>query len=619
MTSPTLDSVEAAAEIVYRVMPPTPQYRWPLLCARTGADVWVKHENHTPVGAFKIRGGLVFFEQLKRREPDIAGVISATRGNHGQSVALAATRAGLRTVIVVPQGNSVEKNAAMRSLGAELIEHGSDFQEAYEYAAHLAEVQHLHFVRSFGCELLQGVATYSLELFRAVANLDAVYVPIGLGSGICGCIAVRDALGLRTEIIGVVAASAPAYALSYAAGRPVAAPVGPTVADGMACREPDPAAVEMIARGAARVVTVDESEIRAAMRHLFSDTHNASPREPALSRCDWLHSSRSASRCAAVVSASSSAAETWTRRSSPEFFWSHDDRRVQLPIHPGRRHRRHAGQKRRWCRTLRRHPERTSLMPKFAANLSMLFTEVPFLERFGAAARCGFRAVEFLFPYEHPPEVIAEQLREHNLQVVLFNMPPGDWAGGMRGMGCIPGCEADFRAGVDKALAYATVLGTPRIHAMAGLHPGGVDRAACRATLIANLKYAAEKLAPHNITVLLEAINHRDIPGFFVNTQAESYEICTAVGAPNLKMQMDLYHMQVMEGDIAIKLRQYAPQCGHIQIAGAPQRHEPDTGEVRYEYLFQVLDEIAYDGWIGCEYRPAKTTAEGMGWFQAYK
>ncbi|HZZ39850.1 MAG TPA: 2-oxo-tetronate isomerase [Acidobacteriaceae bacterium] len=257
-------------------------------------------------------------------------------------------------------------------------------------------------------------------------------------------------------------------------------------------------------------------------------------------------------------------------------------------------------------------------MPKFAANLSMLFTEVPFLERFGAAAGAGFTAVEFLFPYEHPVEAIAEQLSKHSLQIVLFNMPPGDWAGGERGMGCIPGRESDFHAGVDKALSYATALKIPRLHAMAGIAPPGMSREACRATLIANLKYAAEKLAPHDITLLLEAINPRDIPGFFVNTQAESHEICAAVGAPNMKMQMDLYHMQVVEGDLAPRLRTYLPHCGHIQIAGPPLRNEPDTGEVRYEYLFQLLDEIGYQGWIGCEYRPARSTLEGLGWFKEY-
>jgi threonine dehydratase len=274
MTLPTLDCIEAAARIVYRVMPPTPQICWPLLSARTGAEVWVKHENHTPLGAFKVRGGLVYFDELRRREPDVSGVIAATRGNHGQSVAFAATRVGLRAVIVVPHGNSPEKNAAMRALGAELIEYGSDFQEAYEHSAHLAEVESLHFVRSFDAALLTGVATYALELFRAVSDLDAVYVPIGMGSGICGCIAVRDALGLRTEIVGVAAASAPAIARSYAAERSISAAVVPTIADGMACREVDPMALEIILRGASRLVTVDEDQIRAAMRQLFSDTHN---------------------------------------------------------------------------------------------------------------------------------------------------------------------------------------------------------------------------------------------------------------------------------------------------------------------------------------------------------
>ena len=246
----------------------------------------------------------------------------------------------------------------------------------------------------------------------------------------------------------------------------------------------------------------------------------------------------------------------------------------------------------------------------------MLFTEVPFLERFGAAAACGFTGVEFLFPYEHTPEAIEEQIRKHNLEIVLFNMPPGNWAAGERGIAAIPGREEEFQAGIEKALTYALPLRIPRLHAMAGIAPGGVDRAACRTTLISNLKYAAGRVAPHGITLLLEAINSRDIPGFFVNTQAESYEICAAVGAPNLKMQMDLYHMQVMEGDIAMKLRKYAAHCGHIQIAGAPERHEPDTGEVRYEYLFRLLDDLGYDGWIGCEYRPAGQTADGLGWFR---
>ena len=274
MTLPSLTSLQAAAELVHRVMSPTPQIRWPLLCARVGAETWVKHENHSPVGALKVRGGLVYMDSLRRRVPKVTGVIAATRGNHGQSVAFAAGRMGLRPVIVVPHGNSSEKNAAMRALGAELIEYGGDFQEAYEHAARLAEAENLHLVRSFDSTLVAGVASYALELFAAVADLDAVYVPIGLGSGICGVVAARNALGLRTEIVGVVAAQASAYAQSFAAGRPIAAQAGPTIADGMACRVPDPAAIEIILGGVSRVATVEEDEIRSAMRHLFSDTHN---------------------------------------------------------------------------------------------------------------------------------------------------------------------------------------------------------------------------------------------------------------------------------------------------------------------------------------------------------
>lgn len=274
MTLPSLDSLNAAADLVHAVIPPTPQIRWPLLSERAGAEVWVKHENHTPIGAFKVRGGVVYMEELKRRDPHVTGVIAATRGNHGQSVAFAAARAGLGSVLVVPHGNSREKNAAMRALGAELVEHGSDFQEAYEHAVLLAETRRLHMVRSFDEALVRGVASYALELFQAVADLDAVYVPIGLGSGICGTIAVRDALGLSTEIVGVVADRAPAYAMSHTAGQPVASTVTATVADGMAVRVPDPAALEIILKGASRIVTVQEDEIKASMRHLFSDTHN---------------------------------------------------------------------------------------------------------------------------------------------------------------------------------------------------------------------------------------------------------------------------------------------------------------------------------------------------------
>lgn len=274
MTLPQMDALRAAAAIVHQAIPPTPQIRWPLLCARTGADVWIKHENHTPVGAFKLRGGLVYMDRLRRTQPGVAGVIAATRGNHGQSIAFAARQAGLRAVLVVPHGNSREKNAAMRALGAELVEYGNDFQAAYEHAAGLAQAQSLHFVKSFDEALVAGVASYALELFEAVSELDTVYVPVGLGSGICGLIAARNALGLKTDIVGVVAAGAPAYALSFAAGRPVATAAAETIADGIACRVPDPDAARMILEGASRMVTVQDSEIRAAMRHLFSDTHN---------------------------------------------------------------------------------------------------------------------------------------------------------------------------------------------------------------------------------------------------------------------------------------------------------------------------------------------------------
>ena len=256
-------------------------------------------------------------------------------------------------------------------------------------------------------------------------------------------------------------------------------------------------------------------------------------------------------------------------------------------------------------------------MPRFAANLSMMFNEVPFLDRFKAASEAGFTAVEFLFPYEYTPEEVANKAKGAGTEIVLFNMPAGNWSAGERGLTGLPGREREFREGVDKALMYAEHLGVPRLHAMAGIAPSGADQAACRATLIANLRYAAEKLAAKHITLLLEAINTRDMPGFIVSTQKDSHAICEAVGAPNLKMQMDLYHMQVMEGDLAVSLKRYASMCGHIQIAGCPERHEPDTGEVRYEYLFGLLDEIGYEGWLGCEYRPAGKTTDGLKWFSA--
>ena len=274
MTRSDLGVLDRAAATVYQAMLPTPQIQWPLLCERLGTDLWVKHENHTPIGSFKIRGGLVYADWLKREHPDIRGVIAATRGNFGQSVAFAARRAGLRAVIVVPRGNSREKNAAMRALGAELVEQGRDFQEAYEYTMRRAAEGGLHLVRSFHPLLWHGTSTYGLELLRALPALDVIYVPIGLGSGICGVIAARDVLASPARVVGVVSENADAYARSFRAGKAVATDSANTIADGMACRVPDSDALEIIRRGAERVVTVSDSQIRAAMRHFFTDTHN---------------------------------------------------------------------------------------------------------------------------------------------------------------------------------------------------------------------------------------------------------------------------------------------------------------------------------------------------------
>lgn len=270
---PGLASIEAAAEIVYRTMPPTPQYRWPLLERRLGREMWTKHENHTPVGAFKVRGGLVFVEELLSRGDAPRGVIAATRGNHGQSVAYAASRAGIASTIVVPFGNSPGKNAATAALGARVVEHGDDFQESLEFAQTLAQREGLCFVPSFHPDLVRGVATCAFELLRATPALEALYIPIGLGSGICGALAARDALGLDTEIVGVVAAGAPAIALSLEAGRIVEAPAT-TMADGMACRRPNDDAFALLAARGVRTVIVGDEEITEAIRALFADTHN---------------------------------------------------------------------------------------------------------------------------------------------------------------------------------------------------------------------------------------------------------------------------------------------------------------------------------------------------------
>ncbi len=253
-------------------------------------------------------------------------------------------------------------------------------------------------------------------------------------------------------------------------------------------------------------------------------------------------------------------------------------------------------------------------MPKFAANLSMMFNEVPFQERFAAAANAGFHGVEFLFPYELPAQELGSLLKHHALQNVLFNLPPGNWEAGERGIASLPGRERDFRESVAVAIEYALALGTPCLHAMAGLLPTGADRQRHRSVYIENLRYAAQELAKQGRTLLIEPINTRDMPGFFLNTQAEAHAICVAAGEPNIKVQMDLYHAQIVEGDLAVKLRKYIQGIGHIQIASVPERHEPDDGEVNYPYLFRLLDELQYNGWIGCEYRPRGRTEDGLGW-----
>jgi len=296
-----LELLEAAARNVYAAMAPTPQYAWPLLARRAGREVWVKHENHTPTGAFKVRGGLNLLAQLAARTARPAGLISATRGNHGQSIAYACRRHRMRCVIVVPYGNSTDKNDAMRAFGAELIEHGRDFDEARERAAELAAEQRLHFVGPFAPELVAGVGTYALELFRAVTDLDTVYVPIGCGSGICGLISARDALGLATRIVGVVSANANCYAQSFAARRPIETASADTLADGMAVRVPVPAALDVICAGAARVVEVTDAEVEDAIRALYSDTHQVAEGAGAAPLAALLKEGDRAGRKAAVI------------------------------------------------------------------------------------------------------------------------------------------------------------------------------------------------------------------------------------------------------------------------------------------------------------------------------
>ena len=268
-----LQELESAAALVYRVMPPTPQYAWPKLRRRLGCNVWVKHENHTPTGAFKVRGGIVYLDRLCRSQPGIPGVISATRGNHGQSIAFAAARAGVPATIYVPKGNSPDQNSAIAAFGASLVEFGKDFDEAKHEAFRVAAVEGLHFVPSFHRDLVVGVASYALELFRGAGELDAVYVGVGMGSGICGLIVARDLLGLKTEIVGVGPDKAPASALSFAAGKPVAHSSASTFADGLATREPNAQAIATICRGVSRWTQLSEDEMAEAMRIYFDDTH----------------------------------------------------------------------------------------------------------------------------------------------------------------------------------------------------------------------------------------------------------------------------------------------------------------------------------------------------------
>ncbi len=273
-------------------------------------------------------------------------------------------------------------------------------------------------------------------------------------------------------------------------------------------------------------------------------------------------------------------------------------------------------------------------MPQFAANLSMMYTELPFLDRFEAAAQDGFKAVEYLFPYAYEAKELAARLRDHSLQQVLFNLPPGGvdaasidaaWTAGTRGIACIPGREAELRAGVELALRYADILQCPRLHMMAGLQPAGENHEKTRKIYVNNAQTAIKIIANSSIDLLLEPINTRDIPGFFLNRQDQAHALIVDIGHPNVKVQMDLYHCQIVEGDVAMKIRQYLPtgRVGHFQIAGVPERQEPDIGEINYPYLFELIDSLGYTRWIGCEYRPrlggqANGTSAGLGWLQSW-
>jgi hydroxypyruvate isomerase len=255
-------------------------------------------------------------------------------------------------------------------------------------------------------------------------------------------------------------------------------------------------------------------------------------------------------------------------------------------------------------------------MPKFAANLTTMYGEHPFLDRFAAAAKDGFRGVEILFPYANEAAELRARLDAHGLEQVLFNAPPGDWEKGERGLASLPGREQDFRRSIERGLEYARVLGNRCMHAMAGLVAPGDDRARHRAAYVANLAWAAREAASIGVTVVIEPINTRNIPGYFLNRQEEAHAVCAEAGEPNLKVQMDLFHCQIVEGDLATRIRRHIAGVAHMQIAGVPERHEPDTGEVNYPYLFRLLDELGYAGWIGCEYHPRAGTSEGLGWLK---
>ena len=257
-------------------------------------------------------------------------------------------------------------------------------------------------------------------------------------------------------------------------------------------------------------------------------------------------------------------------------------------------------------------------MPKFAANLSMMYQDIGFLDRFDAAAQAGFKGVEFLFPYDHPPEAIAERLERNHLSLALFNTVPGDWTGGERGLAALPGREQEFRDGVDKAIIYAKATRCPLVHTMAGLWPEGRDKEGGERVYVDNLRWPADRVAAAGLTAVIEPINTRDIPGYFLNYTGQAMRLIERVGRANLRLQFDLYHVQIMEGDLATKIRALAGHYPHVQIAGNPGRQEPDVGEIHYPYLFDLFDAIGFAGWIGCEYRPKGDTVAGLGWARKY-